>query len=66
MNIDRDDRIKAGGLSGVVTSFQVSPSGTRACALVTKGIICLDTSTMTEAGRQENFKNLDMIVFEKP
>jgi hypothetical protein len=43
----------------------VSPSGARACALVTSRIICLDTATMKEVGRQEHLKHLEMILFEK-
>jgi DNA-binding beta-propeller fold protein YncE len=65
MRFGDDDRLKVGGLGGLLQAFQVSPSGNRACALVTKRIICIDTSAMKEVGRQEHFKDLEMMLFEK-
>jgi len=60
-----EDHLKVGGLSGFLNAFEVSPSGTAACALVNHHIICLDTSTMKEVGRQEDFKNLSKMLFEE-
>ena len=66
IKVNGADRLKLGGIGSVLRQLEVSPSGDRACAVVNKRIICLDTSTMKEVGRLENFKSLDMLIFEKP
>lgn len=62
---EKIDRLKVGGLGGFLNTFRVSPSGNRACALVTSRVVCLDTATMQEVGRQEHLKRLEMMLFEK-
>jgi len=66
IRVGEDKALKVGAMfGGVMTAFRVSPSGTRACALVTSRIIFLDTSTIKEVGRQEHFKSLGMVLFEE-
>jgi DNA-binding beta-propeller fold protein YncE len=65
IKVDGKDFLVVGGLGGFLSAFRVSPSGNRACALVAHHVICLDTSTMQEVGRQEHLKKLEMMLFEK-
>jgi len=66
IKVGEDKALKVGAMfGGVLMAFRVSPSGTRACVVVTSRVICLDTSTMKEVGRQEHFKSLGMILFEE-
>jgi hypothetical protein len=70
IKFDGEDRLKVGSVANllnasVLKAFEVTPSGDRAIALVNHRVICLDTATMKEVGRQENFKNLEMMVFEE-
>ena len=65
MKVGKENTLKVGGLGSFLRAFRVSPSGTRACALGTSRVICLDTSTIKEVGRQEHFKYLETILFEE-
>ena len=65
IKFDGKDHLMVGGLGGFLTAFRVSPSGNRACALLAHRVICLDTSTIQEVGRQEHLKKLEMMLFEK-
>ena len=65
IKVDGKDHLMVGGAGGFLNAFRVSPSGNRACALVAHHVICLDTSTMQEVGRQEHLKKLEMMLFEK-
>jgi DNA-binding beta-propeller fold protein YncE len=64
IKVDGKDFLQVGGLGGFLNAFRVSPSGNRACALVAHRVICLDTSTLQEVGRQEHLKKLEMMLFE--
>ena len=65
IKLDGKDFLMVGGLGGFLTAFRVSPSGTRACALLPHRVICFDTAAIKEVGRQEHLKRLEMILFEK-
>ena len=65
IKFDGKDHLMVGGLGGFLSAFRVSPSGSRACGLLTHRVVCFDTATMQEVGRQEHLKNLEMILFEK-
>lgn len=76
VDFNGEDRLKVGSLgidlkrlqdryAGTV-ALELSPSGARALAFTNHRVVCLDTSTVKELGRQEDFKDLASIIFEKP